>query len=425
GLMDNSKAGLGALEFGSLTGIQTDIYQAAVWLRAAYSMERLARAMGEENLAARAGADFKKASAAFEAKFWDAQGGRYSYGFSAEGKQVKELTPWCAVPLIWNLGSKERAAQTLEKMSAAELTTDWGVRILSNKSPLYEPLNYNYGAVWPFLTGYVAMALYANSCALQGYQLLRANAEHVFDNSLGNATELFSGSQHIWPQEAVPHQGFSMGGFVLPFVRELLGLEVNAVEKEITFKPSFPADWPEVTVENLKLGGEAFTLRFKRENGRLRLEVSGKPGLTSQMNFGPGLGLGTRVRSAKVNGRPINPSIETSGQVTRPVVHFGLSGQDAVEIEFDPTVEVLPPVVESRVGDRDKGLKIIRLEREEKNLKLRVEGLAGGHYRLSLIHPELVAGVSGAELRDGCLEIQIPTGPPGQFLPHEIVVQTR
>ncbi len=35
GLMDNSKAGLGALEFGSLTGIQTDIYLAAVWTRAA------------------------------------------------------------------------------------------------------------------------------------------------------------------------------------------------------------------------------------------------------------------------------------------------------------------------------------------------------------------------------------------------------
>ncbi len=51
GLMDNSKAGLGALEFGSLTGIQTDIYLAAVWTRAASGMAELARAMGDSALA--------------------------------------------------------------------------------------------------------------------------------------------------------------------------------------------------------------------------------------------------------------------------------------------------------------------------------------------------------------------------------------
>ncbi len=79
GLMDNSKAGLGALEFGSLTGIQTDIYLAAVWIRAAQSMERLARAMGEEKLALSAGGAQKKALAAFEARFWDAKNGHYSY----------------------------------------------------------------------------------------------------------------------------------------------------------------------------------------------------------------------------------------------------------------------------------------------------------------------------------------------------------
>ncbi|GAJ25016.1 unnamed protein product, partial [marine sediment metagenome] len=41
GLMDNSKAGLGALEYGALIGIESDIYMSAVWVRAAYAMAKL------------------------------------------------------------------------------------------------------------------------------------------------------------------------------------------------------------------------------------------------------------------------------------------------------------------------------------------------------------------------------------------------
>jgi uncharacterized protein (DUF608 family) len=46
GLMDNSKAGLGALEFGALTGIRTDIYLAAVWVKACEGIQCLAEVMG-------------------------------------------------------------------------------------------------------------------------------------------------------------------------------------------------------------------------------------------------------------------------------------------------------------------------------------------------------------------------------------------
>jgi hypothetical protein len=310
-------------------------------------------------------------------------------------------------------------------MSAAELATDWGVRILSNKSALYEPLNYNYGAVWPFLTGYVATAMYRHNQVLQAYLLVAANAEHFFDNSLGHSIELFSGAQHIWPQEAVAHQGFSLGGFVLPFVRGLLGLEIDAAAKEVFFKPSFPPDWREVKLENLRLGGESFASKFERGDDRVKLEISGKSGLPYQMTFAPALERGTDVRTVKVNGRSVNFNLESSGQVTRPMVRFELTGQDAVEIEFDPTVEVLPPIVKSRVGDPDKGLKIVRLGREGKNLDLKVEGLAGERYHLALTRSELVAGVTGAELRDGGLEILIPAGPSGRFLPCEIIIQVR
>ena len=430
GLMDNSKAGLGALEFGSLTGIQTDIYLAAVWIRAAQSMGKLARAMGEEKLAVSAGAAQKKALAAFEARFWDAENGQYSYAFNAKGEQVKQLTPWCAVPLIWELGIPERASKTLEGMNSADLTTGWGVRILTRKSPLYEPLNYNYGAVWPFLTGYVAAALYRNGCSLQAHALVAANAEHLFDNALGCATELFSGAQNIWPQEAVAHQGFSTGGFVLPFVRGMLGLGGDAVRKEVVFKPCFPPDWPEVTIGKFRLGQETFDFHYQRVDTKIRVEVVSRPGCSFQLHFSPALGLGAKIRRASVNGYPVehapSPIPLAFRQAEQPaLLPFGLSGRDVIEIELEPTVEFLPPLTESQVGDFDKGIKIIKLELAGKGLKAVIEGLAGQSYTLRITHGELVQEAMGGTLQGNQLTIQFPAANERQFVRQEIVLKLK
>jgi hypothetical protein len=430
GLMDNSKAGLGALEFGSLTGIQTDIYLAAVWIQAARSMERLAGEMGEKKLAADAAAARQAALASFEAKFWDQEKGQYSYAFNDKGEQVKELTPWCAVPLMWGAGRPERAAWTLEKMNSSDLATPWGIRILTRKSPLYEPLNYNYGAVWPFLTGYTATALFEHGQGLQGYGLILANARHLFDNSLGSSTELFSGGLYVWPQEAVPHQGFSTGGFVLPLVRGLLGLSGDAVKKEITFSPRFPADWPEVTIGKYRLGEETFDFHYKRDDAKVIVEVTSRPGNSFRLHFSPALGLGTKIRTALVNGRPMesapNPVSQAFRQTEQFVfLPFGLTGSDVIQIELEPIVEILPPAVESRVGDLDKGLKIVKLELSGKDLKVVVEGLAGQSYTLRITHGELVQDVIGASVLENRLNIRLPSGKEGEFLRHEVVLKLK
>jgi len=427
GLMDNGKAGLGALEFGTLTGIQTDIYLAAVWIRAAFSMGKLAGVVGDKKYARRAAADYEKALGSFEVKFWDEENGHYAYAFNAEAEQVKELTPWCAVPFVWKIGSPERAAKALEKACSSELTTDWGVRILTNRSSLYEPLNYNYGAVWPFLTGYAAVALYQHNHYLQGFHLLMSNVEHVFDNALGYVTELYSGALHVWPQEAVAHQGFSTGGVALPLVRGLLGLDGDASARQVVFEPRFPADWPEVQVENFRLGEERFAFDYIRKEGMIRLEVESRPGNSFSLVFAPALGSGTRIVRASVNGRPVEPEIILPEVPAGPNIQvrvgpFELAGLDVVEFAFEPTVEILPPLIESRVGDYDRGLKIIRVASEEKMLRVAVEGLAGHDYILRITRRDLVAEVTGATLKGDRILVQIPGEKARHFVRHNLTI---
>lgn len=427
GLMDNSKAGLGALEFGSLTGIQTDIYLGAVCVRADLAMRALAASIGDKAAAKRAESHAARSTRAWQEKFWDEENGQYSYAFNKDGRFVSELTPWSAVGLAWGLGDFERGLSTLARMNRADLTTDWGVRMLSDRSPLFEPLNYNYGAAWPFLSGWVAAALFEFDFLPQGYQVLTANARHTFDNALGTVMELFSGFQNAWPQEGVPHQGFSSTGVILPFVRGLLGLDGSALEKKIIFRPGFPADWPSVAVSNEKVGDASLSLDYAREKDRVTLHVRSEKAAGFSFVFMPALGLGTKVLSATRNGSPLAflADERPAAQAVRPRLEFALSGDDTVELRFAPAPEIIPPDTPTTTGDLSKGLRIVRSGLAGRDLKINVEGLAGETYTLEVLNGERVESVAGAEFDGRKLRIVFPGGGEGGYHLKEVTVRIK
>jgi hypothetical protein len=427
GLMDNKKAGLGALEYGPLIDIQSDIYTGAVWVRAAYAMRFLAQATGDATFAKQAEQYYEKAHRTFNEKFWDEKNLQYAYAFTAKGERVDIVSPWSSVGLMWGLGDPDRSEKSLEKLNSAVLTTDWGIRSISNKSKYFEPLNYNYGAVWPFLTSWVATAQFKHHLTLQGYNSLMASVRHTFDNGLGDVTEVFSGAQNIWPQEAVAHQGFSSASVVLPLVRGLMGLEADATTREITFAPAVPANWDSVRVENYHIGNQRLDVRYERGEKQVEVKVE-RNGLDDgswTFTFEPSLGIGTKILAARVDGQPVPFGQEVSSQTIQPIVETKLGATTKIEIDFEPTVELLPPANDSKTGDGNKGMKIISTKLEGNTLGIVVEGLSGEHYRLGMVHAERLASVQGCNVSGSSLLINFPTGKTGEFERKNIKLQIK
>jgi hypothetical protein len=423
GLMDNRKAGLGALEYGALTGIETDIYLAAVWVRSAYCMQHLAKIAGDKRLTTEAASHFKKAKHTFDRKFWDDKNQFYAYAFNDEGNTVDEISPWNAVGMMWGLGEEGRSRSSLRRLCSAELTTDWGIRSISNNSQYFQPLNYNYGAVWPFLTSWVTTALYKHHMPQQGYSLLMSTANHTFDHALGCIIEVFSGTNNVWPQEAVAHQGFSSAGVVLPFVRGLLGLEGNALEKSLTFAPKFPADWRHVSIEDFAVGKAKFFFDYIRSADGITLKVNTQNAEGYTIHFVPACGIGTKFRSLTVNGKPEELKTLEKSQVTQVSAEIPIMDDTLhINLGFFPAVEILPVVTKTKIGDRNKGLKIISVEKEDSRLMIQVEGLSGHNYALGVINPVLITRVEGAELEDGQLMLSFPDDNQGQFISLRIVI---
>ena len=416
GLMDNRKAGLGALEYGPLTNIQSDIYASAVWVRAAYVMQFLAAAAGQQQYAQKAAAQYERSLASFRQKFWDAKRGQYAYAFDSKGEHVDIVSPWPSVALQWGLGEPDKSVETLEKLNSAELSTDWGIRSISNKSPYYEPLNYNYGAVWPFLNSWVATAQYRHRLALQGYSTLMASVRHSFDNALGKITEVFSGSANIWPQEAVSHQGFSSAGVVLPLVRGLLGLDGDAVGKEVTFAPQVPADWDSLVVTGYRVGAAEFAFRYRRSAARISVTCTASNADGYRARIELPIPKGARWMKASIDGKPMNYSLTEYASVQGLSVELDNPSGSVVELEYEPTAELLPPDVSTTTGDTNKGLKIISSRNEKRELVVTVEGLSGARYSLGLRNAHMVASSRGCSLQGETLVIDMPNGRDGEFV---------
>ncbi|MBN2431832.1 MAG: hypothetical protein JXQ27_10165 [Acidobacteria bacterium] len=427
GLMDNARAGLGALEYGALTGIRSDIYLNGVWVQAAREYAWLTEWLAHSAAAAEAETVARAALMAFRAQFWNNETQFYAYAFTADGRHVTEFSPWSAPALWWELGEPECSVLTLQRLARADLSTDWGVRSISRNSAYYQPLNYNYGAVWPFLTGWTAAAHYRHNLVLPGTAALLANVRHTVDRGPGMITEVFSGDTNIWPGEAVAQQGFSSSGVVLPLLGGLLGLDVDVPGRRLGIAPRFPADWEMATVENIHAGDSRFRLTWRREAEQITISVIGENAAGYSLGIAPVLGPGVPVREVRVNGQAATFTPVNTRWATQPRWQGSLP-VDGLRLEFRlaPAVEILPPRVGLSTGDTDRGLKISVLRQEtDGTLFLAAEGRSGVTYQLGVVHPELIAEVHGARLRDGILELTVPPGPPDIFQRVEVRIAHR
>ena len=415
GLMDNTRAGLGAVETGALrsNAVRTDVYLAAAWTEATRAAGKLARLVGDADFVARTEAAHDEARAALNARFVsDSDDGGIAFAILKEGRPQPEVTVWPAFGL-WRGGfERERlgARRALDALAASSLGADWGARMLSRESRLYDHRSYNNGAVWPFLTGFAALALYANDRPQAAFSYVEGTKELGLLGARGYLPELVSGDRMTPLDAAVPHQLFSTAGLVLPLLRGLVGFSDGKLA------PRIPAAWDRLRVDNLRYRDRAFDTDWRRDRSHetretLRLEPHGSeslPPLAVEIHLPPG-------------AEPVGGTKDLSSRPT-PGGGWTVSwspepgrGPRTLEIRYRGGV-LLEPVAEGlHTGDRSSRLRVLEERFEDSVYVARLEGRRGRSYRLRLDTPDSIEHIdNGNELaRDGRvhdLEVSIPDG---------------
>ena len=268
--------------------------------------------------------------------------------------------------------------------------------MLSRDSPLYDPTHYNMGAVWPFVTGFLAWGHYNQDRAYAGYPLVDALARLGFDFARGRHPELLSGAYYRPLDTAVPQQFFASSMLVTPLVAGLLGFEPDAPRGRARLAPALPPQWARVEVKRLAVGATLLEAELRRGPGSFEavLRATGPP---LEVIFDPRLPLGARRLS------PASPvAIRVTDQPVR------------VSVSFDGGLEIEPPVASLAPGQPDRGLRVIDARAESNGFVLELEGQGGTQAELAVHSPMPLASegarVVGREGRRTRLAVAFPPG---------------
>jgi hypothetical protein len=405
GLMDNTKAGLAAAETGSLRSrdVLTDVFLASAWTEAAAATAGLAR-IADPAFAPTAQAAADKARASLNRRFLDDGGRRVYYAVMKDGKGQAEQTVWPAFG-IWRGvfdGNRPAVEGMLDELARAGIGADWGARMLSRESKLYEPLGYNNGAAWPFLSGFAGLALYAERRAPAAWQYLDGTTDLTFLEARGYIPELLSGDRLRSIDAAVPHQLFATTGFASMLLRGMLGLREGTdsgrradddLAAPLRLAPQLPPGWPFLHVKNIHWQKVVFDLDLEQRPDSLSVRITPRAG-TVPLHLELPLPAGAEWLPVKQTPfrkiERIDPSrgvwLQASLTVTTP---------ETFVVRYRPGITLVPLQDPLQSGDPSHRLRVVDVRFVGGALTARVQGLCGQTYRLQVNTPLEIAGIEG------------------------------
>ena len=444
GFAQNAGSGHGWVEGGPLLPVKAEFYQSGLGLEALHSLSNLAGFVGKGDLKKELTAEFERKKPALDAAFWLPETKSYAFALNKDNQPVDEPSVLATVPMWFGLPDAAHAEEMITRLADADHETDWGMRILSSHSKVYDGSGYHFGAVWPLFTGWASVGEYRYHRELPAYSNLRANALVAIDGSLGHFAEVLSGDYYEGFSTSSPHQIWSAAMVVSPILRGLFGLQTDTENHQITLAPHVPADWTSFALRNVHLGQVNMDqinvdFRYRKTPDSISLETARTGTGDCWVEFSPALSLRTGVVSVEMNGRPVPFKIQPSGNsedqhvsVRFPVYGGPNSVVIRVKNDFGLTLaNQLPPL-----GSTSRGLRVISdsWNSARNQFTVEVSGVPGMEYELGVWNPGQISSVDGAVVtKEGNIRIQMPARSDkdkdkdndksgGDYLHHSVVI---
>lgn len=249
----------------------------------------LFRELGDEESANRCERSAETMSELVNRLFWMPEANRYAYAIDGSDRLLPTIVSNVG-HLLWSgVVSPDRAIATARTLVASSSFSGFGIRTLASEQPVYNPLSYHNGTVWPhdnaiIVRGFVRYGLYDE--ALKVFDGLHAAMTYCRDHRL---PELFcgigkrSGPLVRYPVACSPQAWASAAPFLL--LQSILGLRPDAPRGRLVIKnPRLPGTLRKLELQGLRIGSSLVDIGFKRGGRRChvdKLNVTGGPLKTS------------------------------------------------------------------------------------------------------------------------------------------------
>ena len=271
GVYDNSN-GTGWVEGWPPKLPHQELYLAALDRDSSGAMAQLAQWTGHGQLEAEA--KQTEARLAGSVAAYRQSDGLFAFSRNADGTYDPTLTVYPSVALWGSARGLPDFHPMLQAWAAHSFETDWGTRAVADTSPVYDPISYHQGSVWPLFTGWMAMAEYRGDEPLAAFQALRRNVDLTWAQDPGAVTEVLSGRFYEPLGRSSTHQLWSSAMVLAPTLRELFGLEPAALAHALYVHPHLPPAWNEVSLEHLHVGTADFAISEQRVGASLQVAAT-------------------------------------------------------------------------------------------------------------------------------------------------------
>jgi len=426
GLAQNAGVGHGWVEGGPLLPVKNEYYQAGLGVEALRALSNLARVLGKDDVAKQAEGEFDAKKAVLDQAYWSPDSGIYAFALKQDNQRANEASVLATVPMWFGLPNPAHADAMITKLGDADQLADWGMRIISSNSKVYDGSGYHFGAVWPLFTGWASVGEYRYHRAMPAYFNLRANALLATDGALGHFSEVLSGDYNQSFATSSPHQIWSSAMVISPILRGMFGLQIDAEKHEIVLAPHVPADWTSFSVRNVRVGDVGVDFQYHKTSDSLTLEIKRTGSGDCWVEFSPAFSKRTEVVSVEMNGRPLHFTMGQNIDDQHLQVHFSVTGESgtiAVHLKNDFGLSLANelPVL----GSASRSLRVVDESWNDSRdqLTLQLSGVAGKQYELAIWNPAQIASVKGGALtKAGRLQVQMPEGPDGTYVPKKVLI---
>ncbi len=346
--------------------LSDELSLSAGWVISAKAFATLATATGHSADATQANTLSEAARTAVRKRYWDELNHRWITGYTRANTPLAVGDVGPARLMNDTLFSPLQRDALLDQIVGWNFQTDWGTRSNSSNTKTYKPNSYASGSVWATDTAEIAGVLWSAHRPASALPVWTALVAWSAFDSIGHMHEAMAGDFFHEEVESVPEQTWSSSSFFSSAVRGLLGLQIDAAEKRITFAPHLPPSWGEVKISKVRIADSEIALTISRSNGTLRLlmQNSGPP---VDMVFDPEIPLGAKIDRVRLNDAPVAVVLEENAQDTHAKTKFAIPhGNSSLTIDYSGGVAISTNPSPPEVGEASKALKIIKVNLHER-----------------------------------------------------------
>ena len=274
----------------ALVEVQGYVYDAKV--RAAAIFARL----GEHDTAQRLANEAAQLRKQVLDAFWMEDAGTFGLALDGDKRLVPTVTS-NAGHLLWSrLPELSHARRVASTLLSPDMFCGWGIRTLSARHAVFNPMSYHNGSVWPHDNAMIVMGLSHYGLGGNALPVVAAVHDAAATASFNRLPELYCGmlragvpSPVRYPVSCSP-QAWASGALFM-MLQAMLGILPDAPSGALHIRnPILPAHLSELTIANLCVGTSRVSLRFMRHASRtlvnvLSVESTGEP-IRVRIEFG-------------------------------------------------------------------------------------------------------------------------------------------